>query len=346
MPLELEEYPVSEIEATQWDGLLDRVDNPSPFLRHAWLRLIAAAWPSWRVRLILLKDSGSLAGGFACVDRDDNFCRQSHGLPWGTPSGLVLVNPADRSAADRLVEQWSRRLNGCHRPYRLAMTFSEARPAGLASFEKHGFQPMLQRSLLVPVAGRKVDEWEASLSDSVRNQNRQAVRRGAIFSRADSGVETPDILHLAELTARRHNRPVAQLGERFYRLLLDPSGPLAGSGNLVRVYIVRVGETAAAFSVCLTWKRRLWLWDYGADQNLFQARPNNHMYHRVIASAFSEGLDAVELGVVPDGASSLADFKRGFGGMPYERLTVVKSSSLFRFGEFLRRLAHRPSRSG
>jgi len=346
MPLELEEYPVSEIESSAWDGLLDRAGSSSPFLRHAWLRLIAAAWPGWNVRLVLLSEGGHLAGGFPCVDRRDNLSRQSHSLPWGTPAGLVLENPYDRTAADCLVEYWARRLAACRLPHRLAMTFAEARPAGLACFEKRGFRPLLQRSLLVPVAGRNLDQWEASLSDSVRNQNRQAIRRGAIFSRVSSMAEVPDILHLAALTAHRHSSPGPQLSADFYRLLLDPTGPLAGSGDLVRVYSVRVGDTPAAFSVCLTWKRRLWLWDYGADQNLFQARPNNHMYHRVIVMAFSEGLEAVELGVVPDGADRLADFKRGFGGVPYERLTLVGASNLFRCGAFLRRVLHRRPWSG
>lgn len=342
--MRIEEYTLESMDSETWDNLLDRSGSLSPFCRSAWLRLIAGAFPRWRVSLVLLIDQGRIAGGFPSVDRRDLFTRQSHSLPWGTPAGLVLEDPGDHYAADRLVDYWAGRHAGSHLPWRIAMTFPEPRPAGLSGFERRGFRPLLQRALLVQVAGRGMDEWEASLSDSVRNQNRQAVRRGSVFTRIDSPDHVPDIMRLAALTAHRHHRPGPLLGEGFYRLLLDPKGPVSGDDALARVYMVRVDGKPAAYSVCLLHGRRLWLWDYGADHSLFQSRPNNHMYHRVIMTAFKEGLDSVELGVAPEGADSLAAFKRGFGAAPYERLSVVYSSPLFRAGISLRQSVFRRKR--
>jgi predicted N-acyltransferase len=334
--MKIEEVPFQKIEAVQWDSLLERSGSASPFSRYAWLRLIAEAYPQWRVSLLLASEGDRLLGGLPCVESAGRFSIQSHVLPWGTPAGLVLAPGAGRAVAEGLIGQWVGQVASGWRPYRLAITFTEARPSGLETLERRGFDLRLQHSLQVTVAGRTREEWEASLGDSVRNQNRQAVRRGAKFHNVTAAEEAPELYRLAGLTSRRHRRPGPLLSERFYSLLLDPSGPLADTPGLAQAHMVRVNGAPAAFSICLLQGRKLWLWDYGADESLFAARPNNHMYHQVICSAFEQGLDSVELGVVPEEAFSLSNFKRGFGGVPYERLTAVYLSPLFRLGIGLR----------
>lgn len=65
------------------------------------------------------------------------------------------------------------------------------------------------------------------------------------------------------------------------------------------------------------------------------------LYRGLIEQAFREGLEAVDLGAVPEGAASLANFKTGLGGEPYHRLSVVRATPLFRLGAALRAVYHR-----
>jgi len=333
----IEDHPLSAVEPAGWHELLGLSGSTSPFCRYSWLRLIEEAYPHWRVGLVLAEQGGRLAAGLPYVSsRRLIFC-QSHCLPWGTPAGVPVSRDEDPALAARLIDFWVNLNVGKFRPCRLALTFPDLEAAGEARSALRAFRPRRQRSLAVPLAGRSYQDWESSLEAAVRNQNRQAARRGATFEQVVSPGQAAGIHRLAGLTAHRHGRPHPPLSERFYKMLLEPEGPLKDEPGLARIFMVRVNGAPAAFSVCLAHAGKLWLWDYGADSALYEARPNNLMYSRIIELAFGEGLDAVDLGAVPEGADSLADFKRGFGGEAYERTSWVAASGLFRVAALFNR---------
>jgi len=100
--------------------------------------------------------------------------------------------------------------------------------------------------------------------------------------------------------------------------------------RMVRVVMVRVDGRPAAFNLCVVHGGRMWLIDHGADTSLLPARPNNLIYRSIIRDAFREGLEEVDLGVVPEGNRSLERFKRGLGGLPHHRACAIRTNALFR----------------
>ena len=339
--MKIEDYPFSSIQSDTWDRLVDDAGVKSPFCRHAWLSLIAAGCPGWRVGLLLAEQIGEILGGLPYVDSRAFFRQQSHCLAWGTPAGVILAPGAGGEVAGLLIESWVNRFRGARLPSRLAITFPDRNPPGLETLRKHSFGIFEQKSFAIQLSGRTFEEWEASLKQSVRNKNRQALKRGGVFQRVDRPEAASEIYRLAWLTARHHKRPAPNFSERFYRLILKPCGPLAQEQGMARLYMVRVKGRPAAFNLCVVHAGRMWLCDHGADETTFEARPNNLIYRSIIELAFQEGLEAVDLGAVPEDAHSLAGFKRNLGGEPYTRLSAVKVSPLFRFGASLRALYHR-----
>ena len=339
--MKIEQYHISDISSEQWNGFLDRAGSESPFCRHAWLRLIAEAYPGWNVGLLLAEKGGKLLAGLPYADSRTFLRRQSHCLAWGTPAGVILAPGADSRAADTLIEYWTGRFRALGLPSRLSITFPDANPFGIETLRRHSFSLFEQKSFTVRLSGRTFEQWEVSLRQAVKNKNRQALKRGGVFERVSRPEAAAEIHRLARLTASHHKRPGPNYSERFYRLVLDPRGPLAGEPGLARLYMVRVGGRPAAFNLCLVNAGRMWLCDHGADEATFQARPNNLIYRSIIELAFREGLQAVDLGAVPEGAGSLENFKRNLGGEPYTRLSAVRVSPLFRLGASLRALYHR-----
>ena len=340
--MKINDYPLAELDPILWNGLLDLSGSISPFCRYEWLKLLSAANPAWKVGVLLAGEQGRPEGGLAYAEIPGGLVYQSHALPWGTPSGVIIAPGADAGLAHELIGTWAGRQK--KRLFRrLSITFPDRNPPGLEILGKFKFRLNVERSFVISLAGRSFEAWESSLSDAVKNQNRQAERRGAVFSELSDESVAREVYSLAGHTARRHRRPGPLLSERFYRLLLDSRGPLANAPGFVRIFMVRVDSKPSAFSVCLVYSGRLWLWDYGADQSTFEARPNNLMYHNLVRLAFELGLTGVDLGAVPDGASSLQHFKCSFGARPYERLSAVCASPLFRLGvstrAFFNRLA-------
>jgi len=339
--VKIEDYPLSSVQPEIWNRLLEDAGSISPFCRHAWLSLIAEAYPGWRVGLLLAERDGKILAGLPYVDTRAFFRRQSHCLPWGTPAGVILAPGEDVELAGSLIEHWAGRFRSSHLLSRLAITFPDNNPPGLETLRRHSFRIFEQRSFAVPLSGRTFQQWEASLKQSVRNKNRQALKRGGVFQPVNQLEEASEIHRLARLTARYHKRPAPNFSERFYRLVLDPCGPLAQTPGMVRLYMVRVEGKPAAFNLCVVHAGRIWLCDHGADETTFQARPNNLIYRSIIELAFQEGLEAVDLGAAPEEAHSLADFKSSLGGEPYTRLSAVKTSGLFGCAAWLRGLYHR-----
>ena len=339
--MKIEDYPLSGIQPETWNGLLEDSGSISPFCCHAWLSLIAEACPGWQVGILIAEQGGKILAGLPYVNSRDFLRQQSHCLPWGTPAGVILAPGAGSELAGLMIEHWADRLQGKHLPWRLAITFPDNDPPGFETLRRHSFRIFEQTSFTVRLSGRTFEQWEASLKQSVRNKNRQALKRGGVFQPIKQPETAGEIHRLARLTARHHKRPAPNFSERFYRLVLDPGGPLAQASGLVRLYMVRVEGKPAAFNLCVVHAGRMWLCDHGADQSCFQARPNNLIYRSLIELAFQEGLEAVDLGAVPETAHSLADFKSSLGGEPYTRLSAVKASPLFGFGAWLRGLYHR-----
>ena len=284
---------------------------------------------------------GEPVAGLPALETRGRFSVQSHSLPGGCPARALQAPGAPQGLDRELIESWASSLDTTALPHRLAITFPDDQIDCRDILQKKGFSLVTQTSYVVSLSGRTFADWEASLRTNMRNQNRQALARGGSFERVRDPQAVKDIQRLAQLTARRHKRPGLPYSEKFYSLLLDPRGPLSGAPELARVYMVRVGGRPAAFELCLVQGQRMWSVDHGADETTFDFRPNNLLYRGLIEQAFREGLDVLDLGAVPEGAASLANFKTGLGGEPYHRLSAVRATPLFRLGAALRAAYHR-----
>lgn len=324
--MKIEEFPIASLDGGSWDSFLDKAGAPGPFCRYNWLSLVAGAFPQWNVGFIVATEENRIVAGLPFVDSRNWFRQESHALPWGTPGGVILSPDTESSVADSLIESWLDSRADFGPLKRFSITFPGSDPLVMDVLQERKFRLISEISYVIELTGGTFEQWEASLSDSVRNQNRQAQRRGASF---DSNVSIDcagEIYDLASCTARRHGRGGPVLNEDFYRALLKHQE----EDSPARVFMVRVNDLPAVFSVCLVHNNKLWLWDYGADERTFESRPNNLMYRSIVEWAFGKGLERIDLGAVPPGASSLAAFKASFGGRPQERLSAVKETTLFR----------------
>ncbi len=339
--MEIARLHLDSLDRDKWAELTACSPSTTPFCLLEWLELMEQGFSAWHVHCIVAREEGRYLAGLPLVVSAAAGVRQSHSMAHGCPAGPVLAPDADPALASALLSWWADRYFAGWRAIRLSVTFSDDKAPGLDSLRSRSFQIDTQISYRVMLEGRSYEQWESALCQQTRNKNRQALERGGTFERVESPAQAPELSRLAGLTARRHGRDRIPYGERFFRTLLNPAGPLRTNPGLARVVMVRVEGCPAAYNLCLVYRGKMWLIDHGADSATFSARPNNLIYSRIIKAAFEEGVLAVDLGVVPPEAGSLAGFKRGLDGCPYERVSAVRRNLAFtlaqRAGSLLRR---------
>ena len=335
----ISEYSLDEVDREKWDRLVEESPNSTPFSHWSWLQLMKRGLPGWHVHCVVAEDGGRLLGGMPLVESAALGVRQSHSMAYGTPAGPLTIPGADPRLTSDLLTWWvDRHAAGVHAT-RLSVAFDDVDPPGLDTLTALGFRTRLHTAYRISLAGRTFEEWERSLSQHVRNKNRQALDRGGSFERVEDPRAASEIAALAKRNARRHGRRRIPYGEPFYRALLEQPGRAAA--GLARVVLVRVDGRASAYNLCVVHRGRMWLIDHGADTADFSARPNNLIYRSIVQAAFEEGLEEIDMGAVPPGADALATFKHGLGGHPWERLSAIRSNIAFRLALGVSRLLGR-----
>lgn len=331
--MEIAKLHLDSVDRDKWAELTANSLSTTPFCLLEWLELLELGFPAWHVHFIVAQDEGRYLAGMPLVVSAALGVRQSHCLVHGSPAGPLLLPGADPELASTLLSWWADRHSAGWHAMRLSVTFGNNNPPGLDSLRSRDFNIETQTAYSVALQGRTYEQWESALSQQTRNKNRQALERGGTFETVESPALATELSRLAGLTAGRHGRDIIPYGEKFFRALLDPKRLSRSAPGLARVVMVRVEGRPAAYNLCLVNRGRMWLIDHGADSATFSARPNNLIYSRIIRGAFEEGLAEVDLGAVPAEAVSLAGFKEGLDGRPYQRLSAVRSNLSFRLAQ-------------
>jgi len=319
------ERSLDTIDRSKWEELTGEAENCTPFVNWEWLELVRRGIPAWDVHCIVAEEGSRYVAGLPVVVIRMPGVIQGHSLAFGWPAGPVRARGVPPSVAEELVDWWLDRHLARWPARRFAMTLDDAAADTVEFLRRRGFEIETQTAFRVPLAGRSFHDWERSLPQQTRNKNRQAQARGGTFEAVTSPDAAEEIARLAQDTAQRHGNLRIQFGAEFYRNLLQ-----RGESRMVRVVMVRVDGRPAAFNLCVVYGGRMWLIDHGADTSLLPARPNNLIYRSIIRDAFREGLEEVDLGVVPEGNRSLERFKRGLGGLPHHRACAIRTNALFR----------------
>ena len=327
--MELSERGLDEVERDKWSRLVEESSDSTPFSDWGWLDLVHGALPGWQVRCVVAEEAGRYVAGMPLVASTAGIVHQSHSMAFGTPAGPLIRAGDDARLVDELLRWWIERHTGGYRATRLGAVLDGATQPHLGVLEAYGFAIERQTAYRIPLAGRTFEEWERSLSQQVRNKNRQAQDRAATFERIDDPNLAPAIEALSHKTARRHQRGRIFYREGFFRAVLERQrreGP-----GIARLVLVRVDGRPSAYDLCVVHRGRMWLIDHGGDTMDFHARTNNLLYRSIVEGAFAEGLGEVDLGAVPPGADALARFKLGFGARPCERISAIRTNLAFRF---------------
>jgi hypothetical protein len=331
--MEIAKYHLDSVDRDKWAQLTVSCPSTTPFCLLEWLELLELGFPAWHVHFIVMEQDGRYMAGLPLIVSAAAGVRQSHSMAHGSPAGPVLDPDADPGLASALLSWWADHYCAGWQAIRLSVTFSDEVAPGLDSLLSRDFHVETQTAYRVTLHGRSYEQWEGALSQQTRNKNRQAQERGGTFERVESLELVPELSRLSKLTANRHGRDKIPYGEKIFRSLLDLNGPLRSNPGLARVVMVRVDGRPAVYNLCLAYRGKMWLIDHGADSATFAARPNNLIYSRIIRDAFGEGIGEVDLGAVPPDAESLAGFKQGLDGCPYQRKSAVRSNLSFRMAQ-------------
>lgn len=326
--VELSEYGLDEVERDKWSRLVEESPESTPFSHWSWLELVHRTLSGWQVRCVVAEENGRYVAGMPLVVSSAGIVRQSHSMAFGTPAGPMKLPAGEPRLIDDLLVWWIERHAGSWPATRLAAVFDSASWPDLSVLETRGFHLDRQTAYRIPLWGRTFEEWERSLSQQVRNKNRQALERAATFEFVEDPDLAPAIEELSLKTARRHQRGRVFYREGFFRALLERQ-QREGVG-IARLVLVRLEGRPSAYDLCVVHRGRMWLIDHGGDTMDFHARTNNLIYRSIVEGAFAEGLTEIDLGAVPPGAHALAKFKQGFGARPCERISAIKTNLAFR----------------
>jgi predicted N-acyltransferase len=326
--VEISERALDDVERDKWSRLVEASPDSTPFSDWSWLELVHRAMPGWHVRCVVAEEDGRYVAGMPLVANDAGMVHQSHSMAFGTPAGPMQVPGGDSRSVDEVLRWWIERNASGWPATRLGAVFDGDTPADVGILEECGFRIERQTAYRISLEGRTFAEWERSLSQQVRNKNRQALDRAATFEH----VEDPNLAPAHEAhshnTARPHHPGRVYYRERFFRALLERQ-QREGRG-IARLVLVRLDGRPSAYDLCVVHRGRMWLIDHGGDTMDFHARTNNLLYRSIVEWAFAEGLAEVDLGAVPSGAHALARFKVGFGALPCERISAIKTNFAFR----------------
>ena len=288
--------------ASEWDVFATRLAG-TPMARHEWLLAAAAAFPSERLAVVLVRDeTGSLRAAAPLAVSAFGPFRRLTWLSWetGEPQILLYEDLPALEALWRGVRRLGlpvtiRRLTP--RSGELALLRSASRGAGLLSLREGTTQ-----TAAAPVGG----DWAAfelamtgNARSEMRRKRRGLEKHGAVVFHALSPTPASVDAHLAELlrveASGWKGREGSAIVQRPHlaRFIADYARRAAASGTLRLFFLSLDGENIAAQMLAET-GGRLWQFKIGYDERWARYSPGRLLMFDILRWANAQGLDAVE----------------------------------------------------
>jgi CelD/BcsL family acetyltransferase involved in cellulose biosynthesis len=286
--------------APDWERFLARVDGAGPFHSPAWRRALLRALPAQRDFTLWIADGDGIRAALPVLVRRRLGLARATSLPYGTPGGVWLREPADLEAAALLVAEFSRRFarpwNDCvivdHGPPELEQVFARHWPAARVS------RGDTHRMDLPPT----VDELERGFERRTRKGLRRAGELGVrVEECGEAGVDEFARLQAAEAAAR---------GQAFtYPAALLRAGAREGLLSLHRA--VR-GEELLAVAVVAEGAGGWFAWLVAHAPAARGVPTGELLFGELLRDAVRRGLRRADFGSSA-GREGPAFFKEGFG---------------------------------
>jgi hypothetical protein len=185
---------------------------------------------------------------------------------------------------------------------------------------KLGYSTEVCQTVVVHLAGRRMDQPWRSLSSSCRRAVRKAEASGVEIVAARNIGFLDEYYSMCKEVYRGSGRP-PHLSKRFYAAAWDA---LAGQGKIKVLLAIHAGEVLAGGIFLLYRDTAYYLSGASYDRGL-PLRPNNLIQWRFIEQAASLGIRWYDMGgaVVP----GIARFKLGFGGKLWSYTRLYRANS-------------------
>lgn len=298
---------------SEWDHLVSRSAEPTPFLRAEWLRAWWRAFGSGRPRLVLVRDGRELVGGALFSHR----LAMLRGVP---VRELALASNVHSNRVDLLAQSGREREVGAALArwsctWRRGWNVLRVGSVPEDSAVLRAFRDELDR-LDFPLGAKPAEQppwialdggaetFEASLSakwkSNLRNREKRIGALGTCVHRIVSGPAADLRSRLDECFALEasgwkgaEGSAIAShpITRRFYRTIAEDA---AAAGTL-RLHTLDSGGRLVAFQLDLEEHGVEYVLKIGYEPELSKLSPGGLLLRRVIASAIARGLTRVDL---------------------------------------------------
>jgi len=298
---------------SEWDHLVSRSAEPTPFLRADWLRSWWRAFGGGRPRLVLVRDGAALVGGALFTHHLSTL----RGIP---VRELALASNVHSNRTDLIAAQgYEREVGAALARWACTqrMSWSVLRIGGVPedSAVLRAFREELDR-LDFPLGAkpaehppwiaidRGAETFEASLSSKWKSNLRNREKRmSAIGPLTHETIDGPvaDLEQRLDACFALEAKGWKGAGgsaidcdpttRRFYRAIAEE----AGAAGTLRLHTLKVGDRLAAFQLDLEHAGTEYVLKIGYEPELSKLSPGGLLLKRVIAAAIARGLTRVDL---------------------------------------------------
>lgn len=283
-----------------WNRLADRF--ATPLLRHEWFSACAMAFcPPGRLRIYVLRSEGAVKAIAPLI------MTRTHGMQQLEILGAAqLFEPAgilfsDTFALDRLMEAIQK--EGCPMVLRrLPLEPVVYSLSNDASRRKHFVIEHENTSPWIPIRS----SWE-EFEKNMRSKQRSGLRRvrkkletqGNVELEVFSGRLTDFQAALQsaleiEASGWKGRNGTAILCSSSIREFFTEYVRQASEKDMVRVFLLRVGDRAIAMALAVLWADKLWVLKVGYDESWSTYAPGIILHHEVIRWAYMQKLSGFE----------------------------------------------------
>jgi CelD/BcsL family acetyltransferase involved in cellulose biosynthesis len=280
----------------EWDGLVDRVPEPAPWVRPGWVAAWRRAFGRGRLELVAVRRGSRLVALAVLEGRSGGLASPTN---YHTPAFDLLAEDAD--AEEELVRRLVAR-----RPRHLELRFLEAGATSVERLRREAggyllLERLLERSPYV-LTGGDWAEYEHALDGKVlrelRRRRRRLERDGALELTVEDGTVGLESLldegfrveGAAWKQARGSAIASSAVSDAFYR---DVATWAAGRGTL-RLAFLRLDGTPIAFDYAIEEEGRHYLLKTGYEPVYRAHAPGMLLRHAMIERAFQLGLESYE----------------------------------------------------
>ena len=293
--------PLTPQTRDTWDAMLRQCPEATAFQSIGWRDAVSGAFRQLTPNYWLLTQQGAVIGGLpAFIFQPIPGIRLWHSLPWNLCGGLYLTDPSavDPESLIAFVEAEAQEKGWCEVRWTLG-------PEGCAAygdlFTDSGYERTDHFTHLL--------KTDADVESLWRAYNKRV--RGAVRKAEKSGVKVVDAENEAALT-------------EFYAMYLATLKGLGGTPkprSLMQTLLKRKLATLAlahydgaciAGLLYLRFNRTVTLWCEASVPAFLKYRPNNAIFHHIIARACREGYEWVDFGASPPARAGLIAHKEQY----------------------------------